>query len=251
MIINYLSYKTRSSLIDKVEKKLKSNGFCIIKNFLKKKQHREIYKFLEQSFHTRKDIRQSGPFIYKQKDYKRLDIGDSYVNPKFLRFLTYFEWHRKNNNLYNIIRPVMEFRDHICKIKKLKDYTYEIPGKKNKKYIYCDLIRMIQYPIGGGFLGQHHDKSSYFPPSVLNFLIPLSKKNINSHNGHFETGGLYYISKNKKKMNIEKYLDVGDVIVHNQSISHGVTSIDPHKDLDLKKFSGRLTLNFSIGNFIK
>ena len=242
--INLINLVKKSKLI------LKNKNFCIIKNFIKKKDYIEINKFLKKSFKLREDIRVSGPFIYGQKDYKRLDIGDSYVNPKFLRFISFFQWNKENKKLFNLIKPILNFRDHLCNIKKNEDFTYSIKGQKNKKFVYCDLVRMIQYPLGGGFLGKHRDKSEYFPKDILNVLMPLSSKTKKRNKGSFDQGGLYYI-KNNKKINIEKYIDTGDLIIHNQTIYHGVNSIDPNKNLDIKNFNGRTTLNFSIGNFTK
>ena len=243
-------YTNLNDLVKKSKLALKAKQFCIIKNFIKKKDFIEIKKFLKKNFNLRKDIRVSGPFIYGQKDYKRLDIGDSYVNPKFLRFISFFQWNIQNKKLFNLIQPIFNFRDQLCKIKQNKDFTYYIKNQKNKKYVFCDLVRMIQYPLGGGFLGPHRDKSKYFPKNILNVLMPLSSKTKYKKKGSFDKGGLYYISNNKK-LYIEKYIDSGDLVLHNQNIYHGVSSIDPDKDLDIKNFTGRTTLNFSIGNFNK
>ena len=237
-------------LVKKSKLALKKKQFCIIKDFIKKKNFIEIKKILKKNFNLRKDIRVSGPFIYGQEDYKRLDIGDSYVNPKFLRFISFFQWNKKNKKLFNLIKPIFNFRNQLCNITQNKDFTYSIKNQKNKKYVYCDLVRMIQYPIGGGFLGQHCDKSKYFPKNILNILMPLSSRTKDKKKGSFNQGGLYYV-KNNKKLDIEKYINTGDLILHNQNIYHGVSSIDPNKSLDIKNFNGRTTLDFSIGNFKK
>lgn len=239
-----------NSLIKQSKLKLKSNKFCIIKDFLNKKDSKKLIRLLKVNFKLRKDIRISGPFIYGQKDYKRLDIGDSYVNPKFLRFVSFFQWNKDNKKLFKLINPILNFRNKLCDIKQNEDFTYKIKSQKSKKYVYCDLVRMIQYPSGGGFLGEHKDKSKYFPKNILNVLVPLSSKRNKTNKASFNTGGLYYVSNNKK-INIEKYIDVGDLIIHNQDVMHGVNSIDPDKSLDLINFTGRTTLNFSIGNFNK
>ena len=243
-------YSDLNNLIKETKFKIKSNKLCIIKSFLDKKVSKKLINLLKLSFDLRKDIRTSGPFIYGQKDYRRLDIGDSYVNPKFLRFVSFFEWNKNNKKLFELIQPILKFRNQLCGIVQKNDFTYHIKNQRSKKYVYCDLIRMIQYPSGGGFLSEHQDKSKYFPKNILNVLVPLSTKEKYKTKSNFSKGGLYYVV-NKKRINIEKFIDVGDLIIHNQTITHGVNSIDPHKRLDLKNFTGRTTLNFSIGNFVK
>ena len=112
------------------------------------------------------------------------------------------------------------------------------------------MIRMIQYPTGGGFLSSHNDREYLFPKQMVNVLVPFSKKSKNKirHFPTFKDGGLFYV-KNKKKLDIEKFIDVGDLIFHNQKIEHGVSSVDPDKNFNIEKFCGRITLNFSIGKF--
>ena len=73
-----------------------------------------------------------------------------------------------------------------------------------KKYKWCDLIRVVQYPVGGGFFHKHNDKDPENLDSQVNLLIPITskKKGKNSKFKTFSTGGLYYII-NKEKVNIE------------------------------------------------
>ena len=90
-------------------------------------------------------------------DYKRLDIGDSYKNPRFARFILMNEWKKRNEKFFNTIRPLINLRNSISNINK-SGYVYENLEKvKNNKYFFCDLVRMIQYPSGGGFLNSHND----------------------------------------------------------------------------------------------
>ena len=112
------------------------------------------------------------------------------------------------------------------------------------------MIRMIQYPTGGGFLSQHNDREYLYPKQMVNLLIPFSKKSKKQSKifPHFKKGGLFYV-KHRTKFDIEKELDVGDLIFHNQKIDHGVSSVDPDSNFDLNSFCGRITLNFSIGKF--
>ena len=69
----------------------------------------------------------------------------------------------------------------------------------------------------------------------------MSKKGLN-----FEKGGFYFKDKNKKKLNIEDKLEIGDSVIFYGSIVHGVEEVDPHKKIDWKSSKGR----WFIGMFV-
>lgn len=241
--------KNKKNFFELVRKKLKKHDVVIVKNFLTLKSKKSIFNFLKKTFYLRKDIRISGEFKYLQKDYKRLDIGDSYINPRVSRFVLYTEWNNKNKNLYSKIKDIINLRNDVIGIKKT-GFEYNFKGYETKKFKFCDMIRMIQYPTGGGYLSQHNDREYLYPKQMVNVLVPFSKRSKKNSIffPNFKKGGLFYVKKGKK-FQIEKYLEVGDLIFHNQRIEHGVSSVDPEYDFDLSSFCGRITLNFSIGKF--
>ena len=61
---------------------------------MKLKKINKIFNILKQINKNKKDIRHSGNF-FKMNDYKRLDIGDSYKNPRFARFILMNEWKKE------------------------------------------------------------------------------------------------------------------------------------------------------------
>lgn len=244
-IIYYYKANKEVDNIKNIKKILKKKNLCIVKNFFYQ-NHPKLFNIIKKKFLDMKERKISGPFIYKMRDFKRFDIGDRAKNPRFAKFLTFFEWN-KNELFYQLLEPYIKLRNDICGYKK-KQYEYFSTTKK--KYKWCDLIRVIQYPVGGGFLHKHNDKDPDNLDSQVNLLIPITskKKGKNSKFKTFSTGGLYYII-NKEKVNIEKFLKAGDLIFHNLNIDHGVNSIDDEKNLDLVSFNGRVSLNFSVGKF--
>ena len=74
---------------------LKKEKFCIIKNFHTLNDHKKILNFLKKNFDSNKDIRFSGPRRIKQGDYQRLDIGNTYKNPRFIRTIYVNEWLKR------------------------------------------------------------------------------------------------------------------------------------------------------------
>ena len=246
MIVNYKN--NRKTLEKLIKLKLKRYGVCVLKNFLTLKTQKKIYQYYKKYFKITKDIKVSGPFRYKQRDFRRLDIGDRSINSRLARFILFCEWN--NKELFNLISPIIDLRNSISNLRK-KNFSYDLKKNNSKKFKYCELVRMVQYPKGGGFLSMHKDKSELYPKEMTNVLIPFSKRSNKKikHFGTFSTGGLYYF-KNKKKIDIEKILNVGDLVFHDQSIFHGVSSVDYDKHLDLPKLNGRTTLNFSIAKFL-
>ncbi len=237
-----------TNLKQKTLMKINKHKICVVKNFVKINQIKKIFKILKRENNIRKDIRLSGKFIYKMGDYKRLDIGDSYKNPRFSRYIVLNEWNKRNKNFYKLVKPMIDFRNEIAGIAKSK-FFYKDLGIDNRSYHFCDLIRMIQYPSGGGFLSCHNDYDPFYPKNMINMLVPITSK-ITKHKSlqTYKKGGLYY-KFDKRIFDIDNFIEPGDLIFHNQRIDHGVKSIDPYNLLNLKTLNGRVTINFSIGKF--
>ncbi len=236
-----------------LKKKILSNltkyNICVLKDFVDESKINKIFNILKKRNKNKKDIRLSGKFFYKMNDYKRLDIGESYTNPRFARFILFNEWNNKNKIFYNLVKPMIDFRNHLSGISKDKYIYNDLEKKRSKLYHFCDLVRMIQYPSGGGFLNSHNDYDQFYPDGMINMLMPITSKIAKSKSlKTYETGGLYY-KINKRLLLIDDYIRPGDLIFHNQKIDHGVKTIDPYNNLNLKSLNGRVTINFSIGKF--
>ena len=247
----FLKTDTRN-LKQKTLIKINKYNLCVVKNFIKINQIKKIFDILKRENNIRKDIRLSGKFIYKMKDYKRLDIGDSYKNTRFSRYIVLNEWNKKNKNFYNLIKPMIDFRNEIAGVQK-KRFIYKEVGGDNKSFHFCDLVRMIQYPRGGGFLAEHDDHDKYYCKGVYQALLPLTVKKTQGKKRQFasyETGGLYIDTK-KNKIFIDDYIKAGDLLLFDPRLPHGINSVDSMKKLNISGWNGRLTLAFSISNFLK
>tara|TARA_A100001011_G_C14287455_1_gene834488 strand:- start:758 stop:1540 length:783 start_codon:yes stop_codon:yes gene_type:complete len=260
MSINYekkfcIKYKSLETTVPIVKNKLSRNSFCIIKNIIDKKDINFMFKLFKKRFNSINEKRVSGPWKFKMKDFRRLDLGDSYKNSRFSRCITFCEWNNKNQKFYKTVNPIINIRNILSDVKK-EDYFYKnlIPYKNKKKndQIFCDFVRMLQYPTGGGFLAQHDDFDQNYPEKIVNAILTITsrRKKKNSKFSTYHRGGLYFI-KNNKRFNVEDLMQSGDLIVFDQRIPHGVSSIDPHKKIFLNKLNGRISLAFSIGRFFK
>jgi len=163
---------------------------------------------------------------------------------------------KKNHEFYKLINPIIRIRNLVSGIKK-ENYFY--PNlrsispltKKKSKYQFCDLVRMVQYPTGGGFVSKHHDYDKYYPKGIINVVLPITvRKNGKARKlSSYERGGFYFYNK-KKKIDVETYVETGDLLMFNTKISHGVNSIDSHKNLNLDSSKGRINVAFSIAKFL-
>ncbi len=243
-------------LFKKVLKSLKSEKFCIIKDFHKLSTHKQIINILKKKFDYRKDVRITGQRRIKQNDYQRLDIGNSYKNPRFIRTIYVNERQKTNNRFFKLIEPIINLRNYVSKIKKFNKIYPSAKSISNtlnhKKYLFCDFVRMIQYPTGGGFLAEHDDHDKYYCKGVYQALLPLTVKKIKGKKRNlatYEDGGLF-LNLKKKKIFVDDYMKAGDLLLFDPKISHGINSVDPMKKMNMSKWNGRLTLAFSISNFL-
>jgi hypothetical protein len=104
--------------------------------------------------------------------------------------------------------------------------------------------RVHQYPTGGGFMGMHCEdyipriyeqygfQNGYFQP-----LIMMSRKGVGD-DCDYETGGGYFC-KGSEKIYFEAQCELGDVLVYDTRIMHGVTEIDLRKPFRQTTVSGR------------
>jgi hypothetical protein len=254
-VVNYDS-NNHAEIINFINNSIEKFHFCVVKGYHDYDTQFKILKILEEKYGQSKEIRVSGGFYFNMPDYRRLDIGDSYSNSRFSRYMLFCEWNKENEELFNLIKGLISFRNELAEIQS-ENYSYNIKDNKiNHETLFCDVIRMIQYPIGGGFLSCHNDADNlFYPDKMLNMLLPITtrrKEHLKNNNEltTFDKGGLYYIHKGEK-IDAEEFVQSGDIIFHDTKIEHGINCIDNDKSLDLKNLCGRITLNFSIGLFSK
>jgi hypothetical protein len=99
--------------------------------------------------------------------------------------------------------------------------------------------RINHYPRGGGFMATHMDVGTASVAANLGMeqyvqlLLLLTKKGED-----FQEGGAYTIIDNEKYF-FEGECDLGDIVIYDGRVNHGVEDIDPMEMLDLSSFAGR------------
>jgi hypothetical protein len=100
--------------------------------------------------------------------------------------------------------------------------------------------RIYQYPRGGGFMIPHRDETFSSFPSELGvygyyqMVLVMSRKGIDFHEG-----GGYFVNRGKRVFFEQEY-ELGDMVLYDDRVPHGVQEIDPKAPLDLQSPLGRL-----------
>jgi len=107
--------------------------------------------------------------------------------------------------------------------------------------------RLQHYFRGGGFFGIHEDViidelSEKAGVKTTQMIGVLSKRGED-----FETGGAYII-KDETKIDMEDYVEIGDVIVYDGRSAHGVMDIDHNRNFSLDPSLGRWSALVSLYN---
>ena len=79
-------------------------------------------------------------------------------------------------------------------------------------------------------------------------LVCLTRRENLERDGGFKRGGLFYVHEGEE-LDLEDFLDIGDLCMHNQKVAHGVKTIDSGEKPRLDNFSGRFMLLLSIYRF--
>ena len=204
-----IDVKKQKNINKKIFKNLKKEKIIIFRNLFKKN---EIIKELE--FFTKRNCyitKKSGDYFVWKKNFSRIDRRNknSSVYPRFQYFHALFTWN-KDKSFKKIIKKAINFRNKLYNIKNYKNFIF-----KYKNTNYFDLPKINHYP-NRGYLGSHIDLSK---KQERNFVIVLSEINKD-----FSKGG-YFIKIKNKIVNIEKELQIGDMICNDVNTLHGVEKI--------------------------
>ncbi len=193
----------------KVFKNLKKEKIIIFRNLFKKNEIiKELKFFKKKKYYITK---KSGDYFVGKKNFSRLDRRNknSSVYARFQYFHALFTWN-KDKSFKKIIKKAIKFRNKLYDIKSYKNFIFTY---KNTNYF--DLPKINHYP-NRGYLGSHIDLSQ---KQERNFVIVLSEIDKD-----FSNGG-YFIKIKNKMVNIEKVLQIGDMICNDVNTLHGVEKI--------------------------
>jgi len=221
---------------DEVRQAVGRHGFVRICGLFDRRQILAARGTIERQFDRRHD-RKHDPADTEavRTNFQKLQVGGVTAINTCARFL---------RMLYNPIfaEDIYGMRAHFVRLARFRNRLYGIPedfaihGTDDGLWTAS---RVHQYPTGGGFMAAHADITTAAVAVEAGFDFYLQVALLMSRKGEdFQAGGAF-IEYDGQTLQYEDACDVGDVIVYDGRIVHGVADIDPLQPLDMDTFSGR------------
>ena len=188
------------SLCKDSHNKLKQEGFLIIKDAVSTSLLIEIRNFWLNL--KRKKVLHSN-LLYGEENYSKNFFG------KYIRHFDFY-WNEPTHKITRDLSLTLHMYRNILIG---EDPFSGLVLNTSKLTLYQ---AVTHYPIGTGEMAAHIDPNSILP---IHFNLPLS--NIGSD---YELGGLYVI-KSERKINIDKKMNLGDLLLFNGGVPHGIDNI--------------------------
>ena len=239
MLKSIIKVKTQNILkLDKqkIINYLENDKIVIIKKIISKKLCNSITKYLTNISHN--TIPNYFPIRIGSPNNFRVNLEDqrAMVKGSFYQF-SFFPWNQDVFNFFKLFKNVFIFKN---RINMLSDEEFFYP-KSDKE---CAIRLSFQfYPKKTGFLNQHQDPVDYHQKYLM--IMNLSKKGKD-----FQKGGLFSVI-DKKKIMIDNFSEVGDLIFFKADIPHGVELIDPKSSSNLLEDKGRWMALFATNKLPK
>lgn len=243
---SFLEVKTIDSLdLDKVRKILNEHKFVAIRGLISPNQVKKSLQKIAENFSRKNDHPTIGESPNDVKtNFQKFSVGSihsanhSHNYSRLLRTFYNPLWEEDIHSMHCIFMEMIKLRNRL--LNKPDNFA-----SNQVEEGFWTAARIHQYPVGGGFMSQHKDKtlSSYLDQINLNYyqlLLIMSKKGID-----FQEGG-GFIQYGQQRIIFEDEFNLGDIVIYDSQTLHGVQDIDPHKNLDLDNFSGRVAAFVSL-----
>jgi hypothetical protein len=217
-----------NALINESKKNIQKGNLLIVKNVIDKNKIKNLKKYLIKIGSS--SLPKYEPISHHSPNHHRIVRSDprSFVKGCFHQF-SFFPWNQDLFNLFEITKKCFWLKNLLAG--KKKDVYLNISKKSN----VVSRVAFQFYPKGEGYLNLHQDPVGFH--QVTAPLLIMSEKN---QKGDFQTGGSYVLDKKDKKIFIEDYTTVGDLVIYNAAIPHGVEKIDKKsKPRNWEEFNGR------------
>jgi len=153
---------------------------------------------------------------------------------KHIKHATYlFPWNEDIKGVRKIIMDACRPLKLLAGLS-LNEFTNNTP-KDNQ----IERVQVTRYP-PSGYIEPHMD-----PVPNIRFIISgyLSKRGVD-----YSEGGFYLVDEKNGKLDMEQYIDKGDVGFFMASLRHGLATIDSKKPADIKKKDGRWWFGLNMHN---
>ena len=195
---------------------------CIIKNAFSKEFINDVKKnfadFIKSNKSSFFQMKEECPNFHRVIDE---EVTKLYSFKAIKHSAYFFPWNKDEYNLF----PTINERWRMIKFLGGRTFN-EFEGNTPKDGI-CDRIQVLRYPTGG-LLEAHQDP--YHNQRTF-ISIYMSKR---ANNGDYQSGGFYVVGAEGQKIDVEPYIDQGDLGFGYATISHGVSKINNDKKIDFE-----------------
>jgi hypothetical protein len=246
MIVNLNDLKDFANQYDSLKQKLLNGGHLLLRGLF---SEAEIKSVREEFLKVYRSLEPRGttnvqPSEIVDNDLLKFSIGQFSGAQSIPRFFLIL--YRNDETLSASEKLVFDRLVRLWEVMQGKSFTKEELDRNGsffaKRYQY--------YPSGGGFLCTHADSynvdtSKKIGGEFIQFVLPITQKGID-----YTEGGGYVIVDGKQVSN-EDAIELGDLIVYDGSIEHGVSDIDPFRPLNLDGSSGRVVMFITLYKKLK
>jgi hypothetical protein len=237
MIIELKGISDLAQQIDELKEKLFADGHLLLRGLFTKEELNEVRKEF-QTVYSRLEARGTTKVAANEivdNDLLKYSVGQFSGAQTMARLFLIL--YRKEENLSTIERIVFDKLIKIYEIIQGKAFSKEQLEASDSFFTK----RYQFYPSGGGFIGTHADTfnietTKRLGGEFIQFVLPITQKGID-----YSEGGGYTMSNGELVSN-EEDSELGDLIVYDGSIEHGVADIEPSKPLDMNPSSGRIVM---------
>ena len=221
---------------DKIHSILSEKSFACVRGLFSPEEIRNAREKIKASFDSKNDKKHDpNDSEAIRANFQKLQVGGTRGANSGARFLRIFYNPTFAEDIYgmhDIFRRLIIFRNNLNGMP--SDFT--VNGTDDGMW---SASRISHYPRGGGFMAPHTDVgtnsvSKGLGLDYVQLILTMSKKGVD-----FKEGGAYIIDDEGKRYFFEDECELGDIVIYDGRIMHGVEEIDPMEPLDMNSFEGR------------
>lgn len=229
--------EVNDEMLRNINSSLQKNGFARVSGLFSVEEVRlareRIYSDFDHKNDQKHDPKDANLLL---SNFQKLVVGGTRGANGVPRFLRMFYLPLMDNDIYgmhDIFRRLVKFRNRLYGL--IEDFTCS--GIEDGMWSAC---RLNHYPRGGGFMATHVDIGTANVAkdagleNYLQVILIMSKKGID-----FKSGGAYIDLNDGERYFYEDQCDLGDVVIYDGRIKHGVEEIDYLDPLDMASHHGR------------
>lgn len=218
--------------VSKYQDEIKNGGIIVIQNLFDKKKINQLKKYLIEI--GKNSLPEYHPVKVGAPNHHRLVNNDprSIVQCAFHQF-SFYRWNQDLMDVFSIFEKGFWIKNILSNRNK-NDFLKINPDLKDD---FVARVSIQFYPSGIGYLNEHSD-----PVGEHQISAPLVIMSDKGPKKDFSTGGSYFYGKNKKKIFVEDIAKIGDLVIYDSSLPHGVELVDKKiKNKNWIDFKGRWT----------